>query len=196
MTQPSAPGPITLSTVLWIAVSTGLATAVFNQFIGWLREAMHDRASTKRDARYLAIRLAVMLEEFAIKCADRIGDNDLYRQTKGSVGTKWDSIPELPPYPDEADWRSLAPGLLSRVLTLRNALSLKGGGVVSGADWGNYSAAACDSKCGKGGFVAWTLARDLRAHYGLKPFDPHETAWIVEVLKRFHDKATSSDADP
>jgi len=83
MTLSTIPSPITIPAILTFAISSGVVTAIMNQGILWWREAQHDSASTKRDARYLAIRLAVMLEKFAIQYADRIADNEMYRDNDG-----------------------------------------------------------------------------------------------------------------
>ena len=45
-----------IGTILTLAFSTGLLTAIFNQGIGWVRDAQHERSATGRNARYLAIR--------------------------------------------------------------------------------------------------------------------------------------------
>ncbi len=186
-----------LSTILAFAFSTGLATAVFNQLIGWWREARHERQTTTRDARYLAIRLAVILERFAIACAERVADQDMYRQSEGHAGAQHGALPELPPYPDEADWKFLAPDLLARVLTLRNELPLSDAKI---AFWEDIDRECIpqeyDQQAGKCGYMAWALAADMRRHYRLGVFDPRQTSWdIVKVLKALHDEALRKARD-
>lgn len=185
-------GGINWTAVLAFAVSTGFVTAVFNQAIGWLRETAQSSRSTTRDARYLAIRLAVLLEQFAITCADYISDNDLFRQSDGNAGAPHGSVPELPAYPDEPDWKALAPNLLARALTLRNEVSMADGAVAFWADIGERESipGECDDQCGKIGYVAWSLARDMRGQYRLGEFDPSKRSWdVVELLKTRHDAA-------
>jgi hypothetical protein len=47
------------SPILALSFSTGFMTAVFNQAIGWFREARHEQLATAGDARYLAIRVVL-----------------------------------------------------------------------------------------------------------------------------------------
>ena len=190
MTHANAPVSMDSLAILTLALSTGFATAVFNQGMGWLREVRHDSASTERDARYLAIRLAVMLEEYAINCADRIGDNDMHRQSGGHAGKRWGALPELQPYPNEDDWKALAPDLLSRVLTLRIQLSLANNAI---AFWMDIDPECipqeCDQQCGRTGYAAWTLARDMRSRYRLGTFEQGEASWVIETLERLNEAA-------
>jgi hypothetical protein len=179
-----------ITAILTLAFSTGLLTAVFNQSIGWWREAQHERRAAMRAAGYLAIRIAVMLERFAIDCAEHISTQDMYRQSEGHAGASHSTLPDLPPYPDEADWKALEPELLVRVLTLRNELPLGDRAI---AFWEQIDREciprACDLQCGKCGYMAWVLASDLRRHYHLGAFDPKQTSWdIVKTLKTLYDE--------
>jgi len=178
-----------LSAILTLAFSTGLLTAVFNQLIGWSREARHERLGTERDARYLAIRLAVILERFTIDCAEAIAAQDMYNQSDGNAGAAHGTLPDLPPYPDEADWKALEPDYLARALTLRNELPLSDKAI---AFWEDIDRdcipGECDQQCGKCGYMAWLLAADMRQHYHLGVFDPKYTSWdIVKTLKPLYD---------
>jgi hypothetical protein len=178
-----------------LALSTGFVTAALNQGIGWWRESAQRRGSTTRDARYLAIRLAVVLEEFAITCADWIGDNDMFRDSAGHAGKRHGSIPELAPYPDEPVWTTLTPAFLARVLTFRNEVTLADKAIEFWADVDRECIPGeTDQQCGKVGYIAWVLAKDMRKHYGLGAFDPSKTSWdVVKVLKPLHDKALKRD---
>ena len=179
-----------IATILTLAFSTGLATAIFNQTIGWLRDARHERLVQARDACYLAIRLAVLLEQFGIACAVRISDQDLYGRHGGLVGASFGALPDLPPFPDEEDWKALHPDLLARVLTLRNELLLCGRAIALLANV--YPEGVLDEstqQCGKAGHIAMVLAGDLRRHYHLPTFDPVRTSGnIMGTLKPLHDE--------
>jgi hypothetical protein len=191
-----APSPLGLSTILTLALSTGFATAIFNMLGGWWRESQRDRASTERDARYLAIRLAVMLEEYAIRCADQIADNDMFRGAEGYAGKRWGSLPDLPPYPDEDDWRALGPDLLSRVLTFRNERTLGDNKIEFWSDIDpECIPQECDQQCGRSGYAAWMLARDMRTRYGLDAFDRDDRSWVAQALKKQNDKALKMERE-
>lgn len=185
------------STILTLVFGTGLATAIFNQSIAWWRDARHERLATTRDARYLAIRLAVMLERFAIDCAEAVVAQDMYNDSEGHAGALHGTLPDLPLFPDEADWKTLAPDFLARALTLRNELPLSDKAI---AFWEDVDRTciprACDLQCGKCGYMAWVLAADLRHHYNLGTFDPKLTSWdIVKTLKPLHDQVLKDARD-
>lgn len=176
-----------LSAVLATSIFTGLATAIFNQIFGHYRE----RAALTRDARYLAIRVAVILEQFGIECAERIATQEKYRSTEGGTGRLFGAVPELLPYPDEAKWESLDAGLLARALSLRNELPLSDRAI---AFWEDIDRECipqeCDQQCGKCGYIAWQLAVAIRSHYSFPPFDPKLTSWdVVKTLQTEHGTA-------
>lgn len=190
------------STIFATALSTGLATALLNQGIGWWRETASQKSTLERDARYLAIRVAVILERFAIDCADAIADQDLFSSSSGHAGRRHATIPKLAEYPSDADWKALRADLLASALTLRNEISLSDSKI---SFWEEIDRdcipGECKQQCGKCGYIAWLLAADLRSHYALGDFEPHRTSWdVVKVLRREHDRALKdvkeSAADP
>jgi len=176
--------------VLGTSIFTGLATAMFNEFFVHYRE----RAALTRDARYLAIRLAVIAEQFAIECADRIASQQMHRQSGGGAGQSHGAVPELPSYPDQAKWETLDAGLLARALSLRNELPLSDKAIAFWADVDRECIPKeCDQQCGKCGYMAWELAVDIRAHYGFPVFDPKRANWdIVATLKEGHEALLSA----
>jgi|SRR6266851_4312275 len=94
---------LSISDILTLAFSTGVITALLNNLLGWLRDWKKDHTSTKRDPRYSAMRIAVILEKFAIECANVISDNDLYKKAEGHAGAAHGTLPPLSPHsPDDA----------------------------------------------------------------------------------------------
>jgi hypothetical protein len=88
--------------VLKISASSSVLTAS----IGWgLNHVFVNRVAHKRDARYLAQRLAIILEKFAVDCADIIADNELVNSSEGAAGKRHLVLPILRPFPAEADWK-------------------------------------------------------------------------------------------
>jgi hypothetical protein len=157
---------------------------------GWLSK----RAENKRSATYLAARLAVVLERFAIECATRIANQELHESSTGRQQGINDEgpLPELLPFPDELNWSSLQPDLIDRVLVIPNECLLANGAI--GLCWDlqeDYLPSECMRQCGKVGFMAWTLSADLRTRYGVRAFDPSSapSGDIMVLLKRYHDEA-------
>jgi len=185
-----------LATIGAAAVSIGVATGFSNQLFSWGREVWGERTATERDARYLAIRLAVMLERFALDCAGALSEQDMYTSSKGSAGVAHYKLPELATYPDEADWKSLRPDLLARVLTLRTELQLSETAIAHWAEVGDECVPTeCNEQCGRCGYLAWALASELRQNYNLGTFDPGKMSWdIVSLLKARHDEVLREKA--
>lgn len=176
-------GIAVLLAVLSTSFFTGLATAILNQIYA-------GRAST-RDAKYLAIRIAVILESFAIECAEQISTQQMYNQTGGGSGRLYGTVPALSPFPDEAKWESLDGDLLARALSLRNELPLSDRKIAFWEDIDRECIPVeCDQQCGKCGYIAWELAQAIRRRYGFPSFDPKLTSWdVAGTLKEMHDKA-------
>src|SRR4051794_15507736 len=112
------------------------------------------------------MRLAVILETFAMECANITVDNHLYSQSEGHAGTAHTTLPPAPKYPDDANWRSLDPELSARALSLPNELSLSDGAIafywqVDPSDRGALLG-ICSAQAGKSGYRAWQLAAETR----------------------------------
>ena len=185
------------SPILTTAGFTGLATAVLNQTFGWWRESRGSKRERARDAAYVASRFAVILERFALDCAESISAQDMHRTSGGHAGRASGTLPELPELPDQEKWSSLSPVLLSRALSLQNELILSDRAIAFWLDVDRECIPnECDQQCGKCGYEAWRLAEDLRRHYRLGVFDPSRTSWdVVGTLRTHHDEAQRQIAD-
>lgn len=189
------PTPIVVSgwDIVKFALGTGVVTALANNLLGWWRDWKKEGITTIRDARYLAMRVAVTLDRFAIECAKSISDNSMFSSSGGHAGNAHGTLPSLEEYPTDADWKALDPSLSARALSLRNELYLSEGQIafwweIEPGDQG-IMMNACDGQAGKCGYRAWQLAADMRRHYGLPEFDPKQTNWdVVRVLKEEHDQ--------
>ncbi|MBW6397046.1 DUF4320 family protein [Roseomonas sp. HJA6] len=172
-------------------VGSGLIAATITQILAWVREVRRDRAMSERDARYLALRVAIVLERFAIDCADSLYALDMHEASSGAAGTLPLRLPELGDYPTDADWKAVSGALAHRALTLRNEL-LVASRTVSGS-WefldADDVAQECCEQTGRLGYRAWTLAAGLREKYGLPPLDTADIGYdFVETLQKMHEK--------
>jgi hypothetical protein len=145
--------------------------------------AWSKHAENKRSATYLAARLAVILERFAIECADVVTDQeDFERAGQGRASVHCRGLSLSPP---KQGWNTLDSALLSRVLTFPNTLRLHKLALdslwnVSPSDFSKE----CSRDSGKLGSMAWALSRDLRARYRLQPFDASLITWdFVKILE-------------
>jgi hypothetical protein len=87
---------LTLTNVLTLAATTGIFTALLNQGIVWFRERQAIGRLKKSEANYLAIRLAVILEEFVVRCRNRAW-HDKADLSEGRVELDY-NLPKLAPY--------------------------------------------------------------------------------------------------
>ena len=101
-------------------VSAGVGSALVQSLMPIYR----DRRTRRKQAAYMAMRLAVVMENFAWACANFIQDNHTARTPPDEEYPAWEiALPELLAYPEDADgWRAIAPKLAGRVFGLRNKL--------------------------------------------------------------------------
>lgn len=175
-----------------LALGAGVFTAIINQGIGWFRDFLNDKTVTDREAQYLAVRVAVILEKFAITCAGTLTQNALNEESGGHVGMWKNEPPPFPDYPRDIDWKYLEPNLSIRALSLANEIQLSNNTietafvVLPDDEIGDV----CNQEIGKCGYRAWIIAKELRLKYSLPTFAPHTFSWdIIDQLKSNHDMA-------
>jgi len=170
-----------------IAAFLGAFAAPFvNSFLNGRRE----KQSRGREAKYLAIGVAVILEEFSSHCAEYVSDQDIYSKSEGSFGTAHGTLPDLKPYPEGANWKVFDLNLLGRVLSFPNELKYSQRLISWFGENCDYPATQeCYRECGRCGYVAWKLAKDIRQEYGFPAIDETYTrADISSILKPVYDE--------
>ena len=146
----------------WIT-AFGLGS-VIGVFLGWLREWRTNESRKKSEATYLAMRLAVILEGFVVKCVDKAW-HDEANLAKGVVELGY-SLPPLASYPQDSDWKSLDLKLAGRVLSFQNEIIAAAALCqFQGMHEGNEVASADETIIA--GVNAWKLAQSLRKKYNL-----------------------------
>lgn len=155
----------TWTSMLKLAATTGIITTILNQVVGLLREIWANKRRKNSEATYLAMRLAIILEEFVIKCVYRAWHDDA-DLTEGANELNYD-LPTLADYPQESDWKSLDPTLAGRVLSFPNEIISAGMSCqFQGVREGNKIASQDETIAA--GINAWRLAQALRKKYHLK----------------------------
>jgi hypothetical protein len=172
-----------------VAAVGGLAASAMNLVVRWLA---HHHTET-REARYLALRLAVIFEKYAIECAEAVAANELYLGSRGAAGDLTVSLPTLDAYPTDADWKALTTSLAVRALSVPNELVLATKAIDGEYVQGGHNAdisVALDRQAGKTGYRAWQLAVDLRKKTGLPANDLSGHTWdFIATIKAEHDRA-------
>jgi hypothetical protein len=99
-------------------IGAGVGTALVQGLLPLYRDWRH----RKRQAAYMAMRLAVVLEAFASGCSAFIAGNQSAETYPDREYPDWNAnLPELLPYPDDVDgWRATDRRLAGRCLNLRN----------------------------------------------------------------------------
>jgi len=99
-----------------ISAGSGFLGVIVGTVLPWFRE----RWINTGKARYLAIRVVCILDEFLEQCAAVVGDDGMccgQRNAEGYLEAQV-ALPTGLPLPDDVDWRSINHGLMYRILVL------------------------------------------------------------------------------
>jgi hypothetical protein len=176
---------------VWIELlkigGTGVVAATLTVGLNWLVARRTEHAKLERDARYLAIRVSVVLERFALDCAEFAGDNDLHRRSDGAAGQHRASVPSIAAYPTDADWKALPQDLLAECLSLPTEIEQTSRGIDFVSDVAPDDApAACDEACAALGLRALDLAKRLRGRYGFPPLKSSDSEYDLTASLQAH----------
>jgi hypothetical protein len=139
-----------------------------------------DRRHRQSQASYMAMRLAATLEFYAYACHDFIYENrDAPHHPEEEFPRRNVKLPELPPYPDDAEgWQAINVKLVVQCLDFRTKIYRSQGIIHSTmrdeedpnaeADLGDK----LDQHAAALGLDAWNLAMALRLQHNVKMADP------------------------
>jgi hypothetical protein len=178
--------------VVQLALSTGVVTTIINQGVSYLREWQKDRKATNRGASYTALRLSIIMESFALACANSISQQALYHDSGGSAGSLYGKLPMLGDFPVDAEWKALNQALAARALALPIEISGANDGIASFTEMvgPDDNAQFFGEQSSKVGLRAWKLALDMRKEYRLPALDLNEFGW--EPIKILNDEFMES----
>ena len=99
-----------------ISAASGLAGVIVATVLPWFRE----RWNNKRQARYLAIRVVCVLDEFVDQCTSVVSDDGLCDGQRNAEGCLEPQVaqPNGLLLPTDVDWRSIDHGLMYNILAL------------------------------------------------------------------------------
>lgn len=210
MTLPDPSTPVSLlnpstwewATIVQTVLGAGAGTAIVQIVAPMLMEGRRRKAH----ARYLAMRLSVILEDYASKCVDFIVENGEAITPPDSEFPAWNSnLPKLPALPaDDEGWRAIDQSLASRILSLPNKIAGSQGVIGAVGEWepddlGEH----LDEHAAARGLEAWALAEELRRAHDLAPVDLiwdvpgslRSTAKSAEEDKRKREAAAARNAE-
>jgi len=153
----------------------GLVGVLLGSGISWFQSDWTNRRATKKNARYLAIRIVCILDKFIEDCTAVVKDDGLFEGQRDSEGCLQPQVktPAPPDYPDDVDWKSIDHELMYRILSLPSEIA-DGDRLISGtwdiASPPDYSEWFDERKfyyC-HFGLTAYKLSSDLIKEYGIK----------------------------
>jgi hypothetical protein len=102
-----------------------LVGVVVGAAISWLRDLWREKKSQRREARYLAIRVVCVLDDFLEECTDVVTDDGLccgQRNEEGYLEAQT-SHPTGIYLPEDVDWKSIDHSLMYRILALPSLIA-------------------------------------------------------------------------
>jgi hypothetical protein len=154
-------------------LGSGLAAALLSQAFIWCKESWRERQVVNRDRRFFALKLAVVLERYAIECAMRIGVVEDHIYGYEIDEPRSGPLPGMPllELPDSTEWRWIDSALSSEVLALSPRIKFSEGSVGATFDYGDFHQGAEElvAQLRAVGFETLTLASTIRKKYGLDP---------------------------
>ena len=153
--------------ILKLSITTGIATALMNQGLSWLKETAQRREIDRRAGTVLALTLVETFTNYAQECSARVRSN-LWDESNGDYGS---SEIQAPPVHDEADpaWAIIPPKLAGAIRDFSHQytdaiLQIRETDIANGPP---DAIAAANFHNIQLGYKAWQLATRLRRHYAL-----------------------------
>lgn len=153
----------------------GLVGVLIGSGITWFQTFWVNKQELNRSARYLAIRVACVLDKYVEDCAAVVRDDGLSYGQRTSEGFLEPQVksPGPPVYPDDVDWKSIDHEMMYKLLSFPS--DVEGGeGIISAAwdiasppdyeDWFEERA----FWYAQFGLAAYALAEDLSNKYGIQ----------------------------
>ena len=164
-------------------LGSSFLTAVLTLSGDFFINRLNDQRSRHRRQSYAALRIAVGLEEFAGKCAERIG---IYEMDHGPSGGPTE-LPVFLGYPQELAWDEINIALADEALSFENSIramnaSLAGTSLTFGSQ---MAAEQAVDGCIELGSRAWAVAVSVRQRHGLHDVSNH-LPWDFPSLLRRH----------
>lgn len=181
--------------ILQLVLGTGFVTTAINQLAGWFISARREKKEKHRNATYLALQIAVILEGFALECAEKLSSGN-YELAMAPFSQPDLKLPELQNYPESNSWNLIDLPLANRILNFPNVIQLGHGEMT-----GYWNEGDRDDRqywmmgfLGKYGLIAWDIAVELRKKHNLPEFSPIDTSWdAVECLRGQAKNLTGED---
>jgi hypothetical protein len=179
---------------LAFVLGSGVVAALTQSFFDNRRTA-----KSKREAvSYLALRLAYLLEGYAIDCASKEADHDTAIEHEGDAGSFLAEVPVLPDLPTSDAYQLLDTKTLGQILDLPQRREMAQQAAMF---WWDMVADEGATRVALGentitmGFLALKIAKDLRSSYHLGSRDLTFGRWdIVQHYEKEMRKVAAAEA--
>ncbi|WP_192562954.1 hypothetical protein [Pseudomonas gozinkensis] len=173
-------------------LGTGLLTVIITLSVDKTFLLINNR----KEKKHSSIRVAVILESYALTCSDFISGNEYFGQRYGLNEKSYDMTngdrPVLQNFPTDINWKEIKPSLASRALSL-NAEELMTNSLLSSLtddEFGWDRLAEVHKIVGYNGYKAWMLANEFRADVSLPRAETlHLEKYVEKHLNRYHEKS-------
>ncbi len=97
----------------------GLIGVIIGAAISWFQVFWTNKQAEKKSARYLAIRIACILDKYLEDCTEVVKDDGLSFGQRTSDGCLSPQVkaPGVPVFPDDVDWKSIDHELMYKILS-------------------------------------------------------------------------------
>lgn len=152
--------------------------------------------SNRKEKKHSSIRVAVILESYALSCSDFISGNEYFGKRYGYDKKSYDMTsgdrPFLESFPPDINWKEIKPSLASRALSL-NAEELMTNlllGSLTDDEFGWDRLDEVHNIVGYNGYKAWVLANDFRANVSLpRAENLHLGKYVEKHLSTYHKES-------
>ncbi len=158
----------TTKEIVRAVIGTGVITAVLSPALTWLADFVRSHTRRKHAKTYLCMRVASILESYAIECAELV-DASIAHYGQSQIPVTF-SLPDPPVYPEDVDWHSLDARTAYRAMSFLNECEAQAASARYANDFqGNpFEAQEAAKRIGK---KAHELANVLRGKADLQPPD-------------------------
>lgn len=145
---------------IFLVGAAGIFSSALTQIITYLIAKM----KSQQKKRYAALRLSVILENFAIDCADRVSEISNAISSGGIIGKVHFTLPDIPDYPSKINWELLSLPLIDDVLSFPREIAIRNGIINFVFEQDNKidAAEACAEHCALQGVRAYNIASNFR----------------------------------
>lgn len=169
---------------------TAVVTSAATQGAIWLR----DRWTMARESKFSVLYAALFFEQYAGECSYRLGEIEAHISSGGHAGTDYGSLPDLPAFPSEIEWKRVGIRLTEDAFAFRVAVEAMHSKISYLYDFDPPDGGAAEVRAQLIGLglraleLADSLRRSATLNAAHAPDPEYTTARHLESSKRHHEE--------